>query len=194
MSKRFSLGELLVLTGGVALWIGWFRMPPVELAGCIQDRPTKAVQHLDEYRIHGEENYRRWFRRTISDSIAASFPGYSYSVMDGQSDLLVIPVSRCAARYQPPTSFQARNRLNGSVVFIRHDYVDASTAAQKLVVSSNATVIRGTFASPVVADVSIIALPVIFILVLRRNRHQKIETEENASQCESQGAAGSTVC
>lgn len=179
MPKRFSLGELLVLTAGVALWIGWFRIPPVELTGCIQDRPTKAVQHLDEYRIHGEEDYRRWFRRTISDSIAASFPGYSYRVIDERSDLLVIPVSRCAASSQPPASFQARNRLNGSVVFIRHDYVETSTAAQTLVIPSNATVIRGPFASPVVADVSIIALPIILIVFLRRNRHQRIVTEKS---------------
>ncbi|QDT01338.1 hypothetical protein [Adhaeretor mobilis] len=179
MPKRFSLGELLVLTGAVALWSGWFRIPPVELAGCIQDRPTKAVQHIDEYRIHGEEDYRRWFRRTISDSIAASFPGYSYSVMDERSDLLVIPVSQCAASYQPPARFQAHNRLNGSVVFIRHDYVEASTAAQTLVVPSNATVIRGTIASPVVADVLMIALPIILILVLRWNRHRKIVKEES---------------
>ncbi|PQO32654.1 hypothetical protein DTL21_20880 [Bremerella cremea] len=179
MPKRFSLGELFILTAGVALWIGWFRIPAVELAGCIQDRPTEAVQHIDEYRIHGEKDYRRWFRRTISDSVAASFPGYSYNVMDERSDLLVIPISRCAVSSQPPASFQARNRLNGSVVFIRHEYVEASTAAQTLVIPSNAIVIRGAFASPVIADVSVIALPIILILILRRNRHQRIVTEES---------------
>ena len=179
MPKRFSIAELLVLTGGVALWIAWFRMPLVELAGCIQDRPTKAIQHIDEYRIHGEEDYMRWFRRTISASPVASFPGYSYRVKDERSDLLVIPVLRCATRYQPPETLQAHSRLNGSLVLIRHDYVETSTAAALLVVPSNATVIRGALAFPVVADVSIVALPIILIFVLRRNRNSRVKIEES---------------
>jgi hypothetical protein len=178
MFKRFSIAELLVLTGAIALWIAWFRIPPLELAGCFQARPAKAQYHIDEYRIQGEEDYRRWFRRTISASPTAPFPGYAYRVIKEQSDLLVIPVSRCAAKYQQPTSFQAVNRLNGSVVLIRHDHVEASNAAQRLVVPYNATVIHGSFAYPVAADVSVIALPIILILVLRWKRHRKIKAEE----------------
>ena len=178
MFKRFSIAELLVLTGGIALWIAWFRGPTVELAGCFQARPAEAVYHIDEYRIHGEENYRRWFRRTISDSLAAPFPGYAYSVIDERSDLLVIPVSSCAAKRQPPASFQAVSRLNGSLVLIRHDYVEASNTAQRLVIPSNATVIRRGLVYPVAADVSVAALPVILILVLSWNRHRKIRVEE----------------
>ena len=177
MLKRFSILELLVLTGAIALWINWFRMPPVELAGCFKSRPITAVQHIDEYRIHGEEAFRRWFRRTISDSIVAPFPGYAYSVINERSDLLVIPVASCTAKYEPPASFQARNRLNGSVVFVRHDYVEASTAAQRLVVPSNATVVRGTLAFAIVADVLIVAFPVILVLVLRRNQRQRLKTK-----------------
>jgi len=178
LPKRFSLAELLVLTGSVALWIAWFRIQTVELVGCIEDRPTKAMQHIDEYRIHGAESYMGWFQRTISDSPVASFPGYSWRVKDEQSDLLVIPVLRCATKYQPPATFQASNRLNGSLVFIRHDYVEASTAAQLLVVPSSAAVIRGSLAFPVVADVLIVTLPIFLILVLRRKRQPKVTIEE----------------
>jgi hypothetical protein len=174
MPKRFSLAELLILTSAVALWIVWFRIPPVEFAGCIQDRPTKAVQHIDEYRIHGEKDYRRWFERTILASPFATVPGYYGRVNDERSDLLVIPVSQCGAKYQAPATFHARNRLNGSLVFIRHDYVEASMNAQLLVVPSNATVIRGAMAFPIVADVLVVALPIILILVLRRNRHRNV--------------------
>ncbi len=177
MLKRFSIAELLVLTGGIALWIAWFRIPPLELAGCFQARPAKVRYHIDEYRIHGEEDYRRWFGRTISASPVASFPDYAYRVIKGQSDLLVIPVSRCAASFQQPASFQAVNRFNGSVVLVRHDCVEASNAAQRLVVPYNATVIHGSFAYPVAADASVIALPVIPILVLRWKRHRKIRAE-----------------
>lgn len=178
MPKQLSITELLVLTGGIALWIAWFRIPPVELAGCIQDRPTKAIQHIDQYRIHGEEDYRRWFQRTISASPVASVPGYWRRVNDERSDLIVIPVSRCAPKYKAPTSFHAHSRLNGSLVFLRHDYVEASTAAQLVVVPSSATVIRGALAFPVVADVLIVTLPAILILALRRNRHQNVINEE----------------
>ncbi len=178
MVKRFSIAELLVLTGGIAFWIAWFRIAPLELAGCFQARPEKARYHIDEYRIHGEKDYRRWFRRTISDSPVAPFPEYAYRVLKEKSDLLVIPVSRCAAKHQQPASFQAVNRLNGAVVLIRHDHVEASNAAQRLVVPYNATVIHGSFAYPVAADASVIALPVIFIFVLRWKRHRKIRTQE----------------
>jgi len=183
MLKRFSIAELLVLTGGIALWIAWFGSPPLELAGCFQARPAGAVYHIDEHRIHGEEDYRRWFRRTISASQVAPFPGYAYRVIKEQSDLLVIPVSRCTSSYQqPPATFQAVNRLNGSLVLVRHDYVEASNAAQRLVIPSNATVIRGTLAYPVVADATIVALPIAFIFLLRRNRRTKGTIEE----CEQQ--------
>lgn len=172
MPKQISLSQLLVLTGSIALWIGWFRLPPVESGGCIADRPTKAIQHIDAYRIHGEENYLRWFRRTISASPFASFPGYSYGVKDERSDLLVIPVSGCRAK------LQASSRLNGSLVFIRHDYIEASTAAQLLIVPSNATVVRGALAFPVVVDVSIVALPIVLICVLGRKRRPRATIEE----------------
>jgi len=179
MFKRFSIAELLVLTGGIALWLAWFRIPPLELAGCFQARPAKAQYHIDEYRIHGAEDYRRWFDRTISASPVASRPGYAYRVSKEQSDLLVIPVSRCGAKFdQQPAGFQAVNRFNGSVVLIRHDHVVASNAAQRLVVPCNATVIHGSFAYPVAADASVIALPIILILVVRRKRHRKIKAEE----------------
>jgi len=179
MLKRFSIAELLVLTGGIALWIAWFGSPPLELAGCFQARPAGAVYHIDEHRIHGEEDYRRWFRRTISASQVAPFPGYAYRVIKEQSDLLVIPVSRCTSSYQQPaTSFQAANRLNGALGRIRHDYVETSNAAQRLVIPSKATVIRGTLAYPVVADATIVALPIAFIFLLRRNRRTKGTIEE----------------
>ena len=168
MLKHFSIAELLVLTGGIALWIAWFRNPPLELAGCFQARPAEAVYHIDEHRVHGEEDYRSWFRRTISASLAAPFPEYAYRVIKEQSDLLVIPVSRCTSSYQqPPTSFQAANRLNGALVLIRHDYVETSNAAQRLVIPSKATVIRGTLAYPVVFDATIVVLPIAFIFLLR---------------------------
>ncbi len=167
MRRQISLAELLVLTAGVALGIAWFRLPPVETGGCISGRPSKALQHIDSYRIHGEEEYRRWFRRTISASPFAAVPGYYWRVIDERSDLLVIPVSQCSAK------FQADSRLNGSLVFIQHDYVEASSTAQLLIVPSGATVVRGALAFPVVADVSIVALPSILILALRRNQRQR---------------------
>ncbi|MEM6690320.1 MAG: hypothetical protein AAF664_12880 [Planctomycetota bacterium] len=173
MRKQLSMAEFLVLTGSIALWIGWFRIPPVESGGCISDRPTKAVQHIDAYRIHGEEEYLSWFRRTISASPFAAVPGYYRNVIDERSDLLVIPVSECTA------SFDSDNRLNGYLVFIRHDYVESSTTAQLLVVSSNAIVLRGTFASAAVVDVLIVALPIILLLVLGRNRHRRATIEES---------------
>ena len=144
-----------------------------------EPRPAEAVYHIDEHRIHGEEDYRRWFRRTVSSSFTASFPGYAYRVIKEQSDLLVIPVSRCTSSYdKPPTRFQAANRLNGALVLVRHDYVETSNAAQRLVIPSKATVIRGTLAYPVVFEALIVALPIAFIFLLRWNRHPKVTTEE----------------